>query len=128
MKNSIASFIVLFSFSAQASVWDQMQTSGLERVTGKVTALEFQGTGTLNLSLQVAGEGGTKITKSFQSSTDTMNGACNNAYHSDEERVAFFTQRVELLREAFKNEDVVELSFSGPWNPCLNSVRVVKKS
>jgi len=117
MNKTIASFIILFGFSAQASVWDQMQTNGLQRVTGKVTAIEFQGTGTLNLSLQVAGEGGAKVTRSFQASTGTMNGACNNSYHSDEERVAFFTQRVELLREAFKNDDVIELSFSGPWNP-----------
>ena len=31
-----------------------------------------------------------------------------------------------ILREAYKSGENVELTYDGPWTPCLRSVRIVK--
>lgn len=96
------------------SVWDQMQHESANASTGKITSLEI---GDQGIEIGVTSNGDQATTKFCDDSA----GSEGESYRS-----AQAVARLEILREAFKSGEKVELTYDGPWKPCLRSVRIVR--
>jgi hypothetical protein len=119
MKLPLMVLAFILSGAAQASVWDQMQNGETSRVTGKVESLEISGGGVKVGLKQMSRE--MRFCDDF-STEDRDNGY----FDSESRRAALAVERLEILRDAYKSGETVELTMKGPWNPCLQSVRLVK--
>lgn len=124
MKKTMVLLAATLGFSAHAdlSVWDQMKHSSLNRVQGKVMGLEVQAR---SIEVTLSQDG---TTKTVQVSTDTANNDCYNPYFTDEERVAFLNQKVDMLRESLRSGGAIEIGISGPFNSCLSSVSQLRNA
>lgn len=106
---------------SQPGVWDQMQTGSSVAVKGKIKSLNVRA----NSVEIVLSQGSENLTRTFKLCTEISSStADNDFFRSEEQRAAFFHQRMESLREAYRTGQVVELGSRGPWNPCLDSVRI----
>ena len=106
-----------------ASVWEQMQEGTTSHVEAKITGLEI-------LANRVKIEFTTTSDKKTNSALlcDDFGRKGDNQYSdSEERRAAFFFERVQSVRDAFKSGATVEIAYSGPWNPCLQSVNLFSK-
>lgn len=123
MKTLALFALVLFAAHAFAdadpSVWEQMQTGSVTTIEGIVKGLDIRGTSVL---VKIAdGDDGQVSTHTLKLCT-----ADSDNFRSEEERAVFFHQRVQSLREAYKSGESVQLSYRGPWQPCLVSVAIGK--
>lgn len=101
-------------------VFEQLQQGTLSPTLGKITSLEV---GDKGIAIGVTTKTGRKTT------TTTTTRFCDDFSGSEAEsfRSAQTVARLELLREAFRSGENVELAFAGPWSPCLRSIRLIKK-
>lgn len=101
-------------------VFEQLQHGTLSPTVGKITSLEV---GDKGIAIGVTTKTGRKAT------TTTTARFCDDSSGSEAEsfRSAQTVARLELLREAYKSGEIVELAFAGPWNSCIHSIRLSKK-
>lgn len=109
----------------QPSVWQQMQEGQTSTVAAKIKTIEVLDHG---VSISFAKKDGRReVTETAKLCDDFSTSGHDNAYFdSEERRAAFFRERMELIREAYKTGETVELAYRGPWNACLQSVRLSK--
>lgn len=111
----LVGLIILVTQGAEAQVseplvWTQMQEKPNQTLRGVVKGLELNGD---RVIVELASSDGLKKLQ-----------LC-----SDPAQIPFDRPRadkIELLRDAYKSGEAVELGLTGPWSPCLNTVRVSK--
>ena len=98
--------------TASPSVWEQMRLNGVNRVEVTIESVEVTGSEVIV----------TYKEKDMVLKTQLCREVKNEPYYG----ATFQNQRVEMLRSALNHHDKVELTLSGPFNPCLQSVKVNK--
>ena len=106
---------------AQPGIWDQLQTGSRTAIRGKIKSLNVRAN-SVEIVLTV---GARASTPSLKLCTEIASASADNDFfRSEEQRAAFFHQRMESLREAYRSGQIVELGTRGPWNPCVDSVQI----
>ncbi len=123
LLRQITLIILTLSGTAHAdfapSVWDQMQHGGAQTITARIESVDIS-TKFIRVGYQEMVNDGAK---------SSMNLCMESiADHSQHEGwlSAVNNQRIETLRQALKSRELVELSFQGPWSPCLSSISAKK--
>ncbi len=101
------------------SVWEQMQNGGAQTITARIESLDISPSA-VRVGYQEMVTDGSK---------SSMNLCLESlADHSMHEGwlSAVNNQRIESFRQALKSRELVELSFKGPWSPCLSSISAKK--
>jgi hypothetical protein len=112
---------------ADTSVWEQMQEGHTSQVRAKIKSLEINsGSVRVGFVTKVNGKDSPALEYTRMCDDFATEGIPNGYIDSESRRAALASQRMELLRDAFKSGETVELAYKGPWNPCLQSVRLVK--
>lgn len=108
----IVASVVHADFGATPSVWDQMQLNGIRQEGAKIESVEVnQSTVFVNYKI------GDEIKQAE---------LCRDVRNEPFYGVTYQNQRVDMLRAALKSGEKVDLGVSGPWSPCLESVKVSK--
>ena len=108
----------------QAGVWDQLQQSGGSRTQAQIVGLEVLGN-SVNVTVQKV-EGKSSARETLKLCTEIASAADNDFFRSEEQRAAFFNQRMTSLREAYQSGELVQLSSKGPWSPCIQNVALLR--
>ncbi len=106
-----------------ASVWEQMQEGTTSRVEAKITGLEILAN-RVKIEFTVTGD---KKADSALLCDDFGRKGDNQYFDSEERRAALFRERVQSVRDALNSGATVEIAYSGPWKPCLQSVNLLNK-
>ncbi|MGE4131572.1 MAG: hypothetical protein AB7F86_08020 [Bdellovibrionales bacterium] len=115
--------ILSIYFTAHAdfgpSIWQQLQTQGDRVVTAKIEALDVH-TQLVRVAFAETGENHARGRLEL----------CQDEGSAPAHREAFVTalhqQRLEILREALRTGEEVQLSIKGPWSPCLSSIAALR--
>lgn len=105
------------------SVWEQMQFNPHRVVKAQVKAIQVDGE---SVKIEIASPGSKEITSVILCTNENQEPFRTNGRPTEPVRAVYQAERISLLREAFKSGEAVELGFSGPWSPCLNTVRMSK--
>lgn len=100
-------------------VWNQLQDGGTQTITARIESLDIS-TKAVRVGYREMVDDGTK---------GQMNLCMDSiADHSQAEGwlSSVNNQRIESLRQALNSRELVDLSFKGPWSPCLSSIALKK--
>lgn len=108
---------------AQPSVWQQMQQSqGVNRKV-LVKDLYFRTDGVI---VELANSRQSKNVTRISLCADIPSNPSTNQLDSDATHAMFKRMMLEQLQRAKVNKTYVNVEVSGPWSPCLSSVRSVE--
>jgi hypothetical protein len=107
---TVLAIVVQADSGAPPSVWEQMQLAGVSQEGATIESVEVnQSTVLINYKV------GEDVRKAE---------LCRDVRNEPFYGVTYQNQRVDMLRSALKSGDRVDLGLTGPWSPCLQSVKV----
>lgn len=104
------------------SVWQQMQFSPNKAVKAVIKSMEVDRD---SVRIEVAAVGSSETAKITLCSDESQTPFATQR-QTEPVRAVYTQERMNIVREALKTGEPVELGFSGPWSPCLNSIRISK--
>jgi len=112
----LASLIAFLNWGANAqtmgpSVWEQMQSASNAPANFKATVV----------ALQVSGQ---QVSVDLISVTNSWRYKGLKLCSTAQFPTAPSDQRVDILSQALRSKNAVEIGLSGPFNPCLDTIRV----
>lgn len=93
----------------QPGVWSQLQHNGT-RVKGKITGFDVPPGRAASVSYRAVG---------MDRPGSQTAELCRPKDSTDVTTAVEYNQQLQLVRDARKSGEIVELSINGPWNPCL---------
>ena len=100
-------------------VWEQMQNGSTQAIRARIESVDVSGDQAV---VEYSDHSGRRTKSPLCIETQPLPSG-----RSEELKAMFQNQRLEQLREARRSREVVELSFQGPWQSCLTSVRLPVK-
>lgn len=100
-------------------VWDQLQHNGDRTIEARIEGVEISSKSVLIEYQEMVDDGNKGRVELCRESIGD---------HSQHEGwlSAVNNQRIEALRQAERNRQLVKISLRGPWSPCLSSVSTIK--
>jgi exosome complex RNA-binding protein Csl4 len=99
-------------------VWDQLQNRGDIIVLAKITKLE--------ISPSQVSVGYREIVKGKKDKAGLKTATLCREQSTLSYANVEHHQRIESLRDAYRSGEIVKLSMTGPWSPCLSSITLSK--
>jgi len=112
---------------AGLSVWDQMKTGDLSSVTAKIVGVQLL-TNQVRVVYTIQ-DGKTVIQRTTSLCEDPSGVNMNQAtgVDSEERRAVYLKARIDSLLEAKRSGESVQLSLTGGWDDCLQTIGFSQK-